>query len=288
MSSENSAKRTIISKLSFFQQKDSKKLKTSDTVSVTKPLVTPDTKGKQKANDNNMEVDSATSIEPSSTAPKDALVVTSATGLEASIHAPDKLNWAEETDKMMVDNTSTSTIPPTSSPTLTEKITAAVSLRDVNESSTNQSASSQINKEQPPEEEVFIKVPKVTHFFANLSNVVLEGDTTSKQIAQIEHLLAQSNRFFGMCYSHYKKSYTLYYNSEYDLRKAAELLQSKFSQTTIVIGNSKFNRQAEADRTAVIRDITLFCNSEIIKQYFAKFGNITRFSMTTTGMWQRT
>src|SRR6266542_515811 len=287
MSSENSAKRTIISKLSFFQQKDSKKLKTSDTDSVTEPPVTPDTKGKQKANDNNMEVDSATSVEPSSTVTKDTLVVTSATGLDASIHAPDKLNWVEETDKMMVDNTSTSTIPPTSSPTLTEKITAAVSSRDEKDSSTNQTASSQANKEQPPEEEVFIKVPKVTHFFATLSNVVLEGDTTSKQIAQIEHLLAQSNGFLGVRYSHYKKSFTLYYNTEYDLRKAAELLQSKFSQATVVIGNSKFDRQAEADRTVVVRDIPLFCNSETIKQYFAKFGDITRFSMTTTGMWQR-
>src|SRR6266542_3952348 len=249
MSSEHSAKRTIISKLSFFQQKDSKKLKTSDTDSVTKPPVIPDTKGKQKANDNNMEVDSATSVEPSQAAPKDTLVVTPATGLEASIHAPNKLNWTEETDKIMVDNTLTSTISPTSSPTLTEKITAAVSSRDVNDISTNQTTSSQVNKEQPPEEEVFIKVPKVTRFFATLSNVVLEGDMTLKQIAQIEYLLAQSNRFLGVRYSHYKKSYTLYYNTEYDLRKAAELLQSKFSQATVVIGNSKFDRQAEADRT---------------------------------------
>src|SRR6266498_3088911 len=287
MSSENSAKRTIISKLSFFQQKDSKKLKTSDTDSVTEPPVTPDTKGKQKAIDNNMDVDSATSVELPLNTTKDNSVNTSATGLDASIHAPNKLNWAEETDKMMVDNTSTSTIPPTSSPTLTEKITAAVSSRDINESSTNQTASSQVNKEPPPEEEVFIKVPKVTHFFATLSNVVLEGDTTLKQIAQLEHILAQSNGFLDVCYSHYKKSYTLYYHSEYDLRKAAELLQSKFSQATVVIGNSKFDRQAEANRTAVIYDIPLFCNSETIKQYFAQFGDITRFSMTTTSMWQR-
>ena len=94
-----------------------------------------------------MEVDSATSVDPSSTVTKDTLVVTSATGLEASIHAPDKLNWAEETDKMMVDNTLTSTVPSTSSPTLTEKITAAVSSYDVNDQNTNQTASSQANKE---------------------------------------------------------------------------------------------------------------------------------------------
>src|SRR6266498_1705719 len=198
MSSENSAKRTIISKLSFFQQKDSKKLKTSDTNSVTEPPVTPDTKGKQKATDNNMEVDSATSVESSSTTIMDNSVNTSATGLAISIHALDKLNWTKKTDKMMVDNTLTSTIPPTSSPTLIEKITATVSSRDVNDKSTNQTASSQVNKEQPPEKEVFIKVSKVTHFFATLSNVILEDDMTSKQITQIEHLLAQSNRFIGV------------------------------------------------------------------------------------------
>ena len=79
----------------------------------------------------------------------------------------------------------------------------------------------------------------------------------------------------------------MYYNSEYDLCKIAKLLQSKFSQTTVVISNSKFDRQAEADWTTVIRDIPLFCNSKTIKQYFTKFGDITRFSMTTTGMWQR-
>ncbi len=89
-----------------------------------------------------MEVDFATSVEPSSTTTMDNSVNTSATGLAASIHAPDKLNWAKKTDKMMVDNTLTFTILPTFSSTLTEKITAAVSSRDVNDKSTNQTASS--------------------------------------------------------------------------------------------------------------------------------------------------
>ncbi len=92
MSSENFAKRTIISKLFFFQQKDSKKLKTLDTNSILEPPVIPDTKEKQKASDNNMKVDSATSVEPFLTTTTDNSVNTLATGLAASIHAPDKLN----------------------------------------------------------------------------------------------------------------------------------------------------------------------------------------------------
>src|SRR6266540_1374157 len=146
MSSENSTKRNIISKLSFFQQKDSKKLKTSDTDSITDIQITSDTKGKQKANDINMKVDAIPFINPSLNTTTDNTVNTSATGLATSIHASDKLNWTEETDKMMVDNTSTSTISPTSSSTLTEKITAAVSLCNVNDKSTNQTASSQANR----------------------------------------------------------------------------------------------------------------------------------------------
>ncbi len=81
MSSENSAKRTIISKLFFFQQKDSKKLKTSDTDSITKPPVTLEPKGKQKVTDNHMEVDSAISVEPPSSTTKDNSVNTSAIAL---------------------------------------------------------------------------------------------------------------------------------------------------------------------------------------------------------------
>ncbi len=129
----------------------------------------------------------------------------------------------------MVDNTLTFTILPISSPTLKEKITAAVNLCDVNDKSTNQTVSFQVNKKQSSDEEVFIKVPKVTHFFATLSNIILKGNMTSKLIAQIKYLLAQSDGFLGMRYFYYKKSYTLYYNIEYALHKAAKLLQFKFS-----------------------------------------------------------
>jgi len=61
--------------------------------------------------------------------------------------------------------------------TLKEKITVAIHLRDESISNTNQTAFSLANKELPPEEKTFIKVPKVTYFFATLSNVKIEGDT---------------------------------------------------------------------------------------------------------------
>jgi len=85
-------------------------------------------------------------------------------------------------------------------------------------------------------------------------------------------------------YFQFKKVYTLYYTTEYDLQKAADLLKAKFTMVSVTIGNSKYDRQAEADCTAIIRDIPLSCRSETIKQYFAKYNEITRFSMTTLGL----
>jgi len=55
---------------------------------------------------------------------------------------------------------------------------------------------------------------------------------------------------------------------------------------SITIGNSKHDCQAEAICIAIIKDIPLSCKSETIKQYFAKYDKITRFSMTTLNLWQ--
>ncbi len=56
---------------------------------------------------------------------------------------------------------------------------------------------------------------------------------------------------------------------------------------SITISNSRHNYQVKADHTAIIRDIPLSYRSETIKQYFTKYSEITRFSMTTFGLWQR-
>jgi len=92
MSSKNSAKRTNKSKLSFFQKKDSKKLKTSIADPVINTSPTSDTKGKNKANDNTMEVDSTSSINPSSNTTMTSSDKTPTTGLATSIYTPNTLN----------------------------------------------------------------------------------------------------------------------------------------------------------------------------------------------------
>jgi len=51
---------------------------------------------------------------------------------------------------------------------------------------------------------------------------------------------------------------------KYNLQKAVDFIKNKFSNTAISINNSKFDRQAEADYITVIKDISLFCKSELL------------------------
>jgi len=92
MSSNNFAKRNNKCKLSFFQQKDSKKFKTSIADPVANTQTTPDIKGKKKADDSNMKVNSIISINPFSNTVMSNPAKFSKTSLNISIHASDKLN----------------------------------------------------------------------------------------------------------------------------------------------------------------------------------------------------
>ncbi len=90
-----------------------------------------------------------------------------------------------------------------------------------------------------------------------------------------------------MCYVPIKKDFTIYYASEYALQKGVNFLKKQYTSTDVIIGNSKHDRQKEADRTMVVHDIPLNIKSEIVKQYFTQYGIIVRFLITTTGFWQR-
>ena len=106
MSSNFSSKRTNKNKLSFFQQKDNKKLKTdvADPVAITSESST--LKGKQKADLNSMEVNGTTLSTSQANTIKITLSKTTPQGLNNSINSPTKSSWAEEVDTMHVDKTS--------------------------------------------------------------------------------------------------------------------------------------------------------------------------------------
>ncbi len=282
MSSKNLDNKRTQSKLTFIKLNNNKKLKQDFAKSVIVANVA-ETKRKQKETENIMNIDSTTTIfsQPSELPTPSLLGLTNiVTPIANSLLT----NWAEKTDKMLVEQTSsiiTFTFENTSS--LGKNLSAAISCNE-NTSGTNQNEVLPQDKETSPEEKTFIHVPKVTYFFATVTKIELEGDTTHKQITKLEQYFASTNGFLDVHYILIKKDFTIYYASEYILQKGVNFLKKQYTLADIIIGNSKHDRQKEADRTMVIRDISLNIKSEILKQYFTQYGIIIRFSMTTISL----
>src|SRR5215216_7011020 len=56
--------------------------------------------------------------------------------------------------------------------------------------------------------------------------------------------------------------------------------------TIVDLAQKKIKQDAEKGRTLKISDIPLFVKSDVLRNYFAKYDTITRFSMIIRGLWQ--
>ncbi len=139
---------------------------------------------------------------------------------------------------MLVEHTSTTLFTAENTSSLGKNLTAAI-LCDETTSGTNQNEVPLVDKEIPLEEETFIRIPKVTRFFATVIKIKLEDNTTNKQIAKLEQFLIPTNSFLGMHYVPIKKGFTIYYASKYILQKGIDFLKKQYSSADILIGNSK-------------------------------------------------
>jgi hypothetical protein len=133
----------------------------------------------------------------------------------------------------------------------------------------------------------FIRVPKITRFFATVDEDKVPGKTFQERMAKLENIFAAADGFLGVKYFRNRKQISLYFGTEYDLNKALQTNKDALPGATFNLVNSKEIRTAEADRTVHVRDIPLYAKSETLKNFFAKFGKINRFSMTTVGPWQQ-
>ena len=136
-------------------------------------------------------------------------------------------------------------------------------------------------------EEVFIRVPKITRFFATVEEEKIPGKDVKERMVKLEQELAAVDGFLGVKHFRMRKQFSIYFANEYDLDKAITTIKSALPNATFDKINSKETRSAEADHTVHVRDIPLYAKSETIKNFFTKFGNIIRFSMTTVGPWQQ-
>ncbi len=183
MSSKNSNNKRTQSKLTFIKPNNNKKLKKDSAVPVIVDNIA-ELKGKQKETENIMDIDSTTATSSQTTnQPTPGLlyltdIVTPLTNLPPS-------NRIEETDRMLVKHISTTLSTAENTSSLGKNLIAAI-LRDEITPSTNQNKVPLVDKETPPEEKTFIRVSKVTCFFAMVTKIELEDNTTNKQIAKLE------------------------------------------------------------------------------------------------------
>jgi hypothetical protein len=133
----------------------------------------------------------------------------------------------------------------------------------------------------------FIRVPKITRFFATVDEDKVPGKTFQERMAKLENIFAATDGFLSVKYFRNRKQISLYFGNEYDLNKALQTNKDALPGATFNLVNSKEIRTAEADRTVHVRDIPLYAKSETLKNFFAKFGKIDRFFMTTVGPWQQ-
>jgi len=281
MSSKNFDNKRTQSKLTFIKLNDTKKLK-KDSVEPTTVDNVAELKEKQKETENIMDIDSTTTISLQTiTQPTPDLL--DLTDIVTPLTNPPSSNWAEEIDRMLVEQTSPSTSTSENTSSLEKNLTAAIS-RDDNTTDTNQNEIPPVDKEPLPDEEIFIRVLKVTQFFATVTKLELEGNITNKQIAKLKQFLVPTNGFLDVQYVPVKKGFTIYYTSEYALQKGVDFLKKQYLSADIIIGNSKHNPQKEANHTMVVCDILLNLKSETIKQYFTQYNTIIKFSITTTSL----
>src|SRR6266511_1999158 len=133
----------------------------------------------------------------------------------------------------------------------------------------------------------FIRVPKITRFFATVDEDKIPGKSPQERMAKLENVFAAAKSFLGVKHFRNRKQISLYFGNEYDLNKAIQTNKDALPGATFNIVNSKKIRSAEADRTVHVRDISLYAKSETLKNFFSKFEKIDRFSMTTVGPWQQ-
>src|SRR3990170_2119269 len=133
----------------------------------------------------------------------------------------------------------------------------------------------------------FIRVPRITRFFATIEEEKIPEKNSQERMAKLKTLFAASDGFLGVKHFCNRQQISIYFGNEYDLNKITQTNKDALPDAIFVIVNSKEIRSAEADRTVHVRDILLYAKSESIKNFFTKFGTIDRFSMTTVGPWQQ-
>src|ERR1043165_4426187 len=159
---------------------------------------------------------------------------------EGSSSSTDKqksaVNWADDAD-MNLDNNILASGGDFENTLLTLNPPAA---EDANKHQSNSSIEKGKNVDNSPNKQDFIQIPRLTRIFTTAPAEKINGDKPEMMIINMQKLFAVTPGFLGAKHFSNKKSIAIYFDKEYNLKKAIEFdnKTNKLSVPCFTVANS--------------------------------------------------
>ena len=128
-----------------------------------------------------------------------------------------------------------------------------------------------------------------THFYATDNASDIKGNSIAEKRTFINSLFIRYNGYQGSTYISKLRKFFVYFSTMDELKHAIKKVQDTQHNPIFTIidpAEKKIKQDAEKGRTLKISDIPLFVKSDVLRNYFSKYGKISRFSMIVRGPWQ--
>ena len=128
-----------------------------------------------------------------------------------------------------------------------------------------------------------------TRFYVTDSTSDIKGKSIAEKCTFINSLFVRFNGYQGSTYISKFRKFSVYFQSMEDLTHAITKVQETQHNPIFTIVDpaaKKIKQDAENGRTLKVSDIPLFVKSDVLRNFFSKYGAITRFSMIVRGPWQ--
>ena len=128
-----------------------------------------------------------------------------------------------------------------------------------------------------------------TRFFMTDTATDIKGKTIAEKRTTVNSLFVLFNGFQGSTYISKTRKFLVYFDSLESLTHAVTKVQEMQHNPIFLIIDPLVKQQkldAEKGRTIKVADISLFVKSDVVRNFFARYGTISRFSMIIRGPWQ--
>src|SRR5215216_4640655 len=128
-----------------------------------------------------------------------------------------------------------------------------------------------------------------TRFYATDNASDIKGKSIAEKRTFVNSLFVRFDGYQGSTYVSKFRKFSVYFRSMEELTHAVTKVQETQHNPIFTIidpAEKKIKQDAEKGRTLKVADIPLFVKSDVLRNFFSKYGTITRFSMIIRGPWQ--